>query len=105
MSVGVMRVENLNPGVLHVSQTQIVVYYESLKRELKTKPIKECRCDERLQTRVEESTRLACPRLVSVPKKEAQRSLDYIKEEKRKDKRAREIRWTPQATVRRARSM
>ena len=31
----------------------IVVYYESLKRELKTKPIKECRCDERLQTRVE----------------------------------------------------
>ena len=42
-----------------------VVYYESLKRELKTKPIKECRCDERLQTRVEESTRLACPRLVA----------------------------------------
>ena len=38
-----------------------VAYYESLKRELKTKPIKECRCDERLQTRVEESTRLACP--------------------------------------------
>ena len=42
-----------------------VVYYESLKRELKTKPIKECRCDERLQTRVEESTHLACPRLVA----------------------------------------
>ena len=42
-----------------------VVYYESLKRELKTKPIKECRCDERLQTRVEESTRLTCPRLVA----------------------------------------
>ena len=30
----------------------LFVYYESLKRELKTKPIKECRCDERLQTRV-----------------------------------------------------
>ena len=43
----------------------IVVYYESLKREVKTKPIKECRCDERLQTRVEESTRLGCPRLVT----------------------------------------
>ena len=27
-----------------------VVYYESLKWELKTKPINECRCDERLQT-------------------------------------------------------
>ena len=37
--------------------TSNVVYYKSLKRELKTKPIKECRCDERLQTRVEESTR------------------------------------------------
>ena len=43
----------------------LVVYYESLKRELKTKPINECRCDERLQTRVEESTLLACPRLVT----------------------------------------
>ena len=36
----------------------MVVYYESLNRELKTKPINECRCDERLKTRVEESTRL-----------------------------------------------
>jgi hypothetical protein len=42
----------------------VVVYYESLQRDLKTKPINECRCDERLQTRVEESTRLACPRVV-----------------------------------------
>ena len=41
-----------------------VVYYESLKRELKTKPIYECRSDERLKTRVEESTRLACTQLV-----------------------------------------
>ena len=38
----------------------IVVYYEPLKRELKTKPIYEFRCDERLKTKVEESTRLAC---------------------------------------------
>ncbi len=43
----------------------IFVYYESLKRELKTKPINECRCDERLKTRVEESTLLGCPRLVT----------------------------------------
>ncbi len=39
---------------------KIVVYYESLKRELKTKTIYRCRCDERLKTNVEESTRLAC---------------------------------------------
>ena len=37
-----------------------VVYYESLKRELKTKTIYGCRCDERLKTNVEESTLLAC---------------------------------------------
>ena len=37
-----------------------VVYYESLKRELKTKTIYGFRCDERLKTKVEESTLLAC---------------------------------------------
>jgi hypothetical protein len=42
-----------------------VVYYESLKRELKTKPIYEFRCDERLKTKVEESTRLTWTLLVS----------------------------------------
>ena len=36
------------------------VYYESLKRELKTKTIYGFRCDERLKTKVEESTRLTC---------------------------------------------
>ena len=36
-----------------------IVYYESMKRELKTRPIYECRCDdERLKTKAEESTRL-----------------------------------------------
>jgi hypothetical protein len=35
-----------------------IVYYESIKRELKTRPIYECRCDERLKTKAEESTRL-----------------------------------------------
>ena len=36
-----------------------LVYYESIKRELKIKPIYGCRCDERLKTKSEESTRLA----------------------------------------------
>jgi hypothetical protein len=34
------------------------VYHESRKREVKTKPIYECRCDERLKTKTEKSTRL-----------------------------------------------
>ena len=37
----------------------IVVYYESIKRELKTKLIYECQCDERLKAKAEGSTRLA----------------------------------------------
>jgi hypothetical protein len=35
-----------------------VVYYESRKRELKTRPIYECQCNERLKTKTEKSTRL-----------------------------------------------
>jgi hypothetical protein len=35
-----------------------IVCYESIKRELKTRPIYECRCDERLKTKAEESIRL-----------------------------------------------
>ena len=34
------------------------VYYESIKRELKTRGIYECRCDERLQTKTSEVTRV-----------------------------------------------
>jgi len=34
------------------------VYYESIKREVKIRPIYECRCDERLKTKVEEFTHL-----------------------------------------------
>ena len=34
------------------------VYYESRKRELKTKPTYEYRCDERLKTKTEKSTHL-----------------------------------------------
>ena len=46
-------------------QKPILVYYESLKRDLKTKPKHEFRCDERLKTKVEESTRLTCTQLVA----------------------------------------
>ncbi len=35
-----------------------VVYCESIKRELKIRPVYECRCDGRLKTKVEEFTRL-----------------------------------------------
>jgi hypothetical protein len=38
---------------------QTFVYYQSRKRELKSITIEECRCDERLRTKAEESTRLA----------------------------------------------
>ena len=41
-----------SPGVI------LVVYYESIKRELKIRPIYECRCDERLKTKTKEFTRL-----------------------------------------------
>jgi hypothetical protein len=36
----------------------LIVYYESRKRDLQTRPIYECRCDERLKTKSEKSTRL-----------------------------------------------
>jgi hypothetical protein len=37
----------------------LVVCYESIKRELKIRGIYECRCDERLQTKKKEFTRLS----------------------------------------------
>ena len=40
------------------------VYYESIKRDLKIRLIYECRCDERLKTQAEESTRFAYTWLV-----------------------------------------
>ncbi len=42
----------------------IVVYYESIKRELKIRCIYECRCDERLQTKTKEFTHLTHTGLV-----------------------------------------
>jgi hypothetical protein len=46
-------------------ETTIVVYYESINRELKIKPIYECRCDERLQTNTKRFTRLSYTGLVN----------------------------------------
>ena len=43
--------------------TENMIYYESIKQELKRRPIYECRCDERLKAKAEESTRLAYTRL------------------------------------------
>ncbi len=40
------------------------VYYESIKREPKIRGIKKCRCDERLQTKTKEFTRLPYTGLV-----------------------------------------
>jgi hypothetical protein len=45
-----------------VTGTILFVYYESMKRKLKIKPIYECRCNERLQTK--RFTRLAHTGLV-----------------------------------------
>jgi len=41
---------------LQHDMTMLVVYYESIKRELQRRPIYECRCDERLKTKAEGST-------------------------------------------------
>jgi hypothetical protein len=40
------------------------VYYESRKRELKTRPTYECRCDERLKTKDQKSVRLGYTGLI-----------------------------------------
>jgi hypothetical protein len=39
-------------------EVSIVVYYEGIKREVQRRQIDECRCDERLKTKTEGSTRL-----------------------------------------------
>ena len=41
-----------------------LVYYESIKREPKIRGINKCRCDERLQTKTKEFTRLPYTGLV-----------------------------------------
>ncbi len=52
-----------------------VVYYESMKRKLKTRPLYECRYDERLKTKAEESTCLTYTVLIG--------ELEYLKIETR----------------------
>ena len=44
----------------------VVVYYESIKRELKTKLMYECRCDERLKAVVGKTTMSMAVKLVSM---------------------------------------
>ena len=44
--------------------TLTLVYYESIKRDPKIRGIYECRCDERLQTKTKEFTRLPYTGLV-----------------------------------------
>ncbi len=46
------------------SRATFFVYSESIKRELKIKPIYECRCDERLQTKTKRFMRLSYTGLV-----------------------------------------
>jgi hypothetical protein len=57
------RNTNVNSTTVSASIT-LVVYYESIKRELKIRGIYECRCDERLQTKTKEFKRLAYTGLV-----------------------------------------
>ena len=59
------------------TEVDYVVYYESIKRELKTKPIYECRCDERPNPKAEESTRLACTGVHDKTKKKFDTILDF----------------------------
>ncbi len=62
---GLSSYRHSNIGFVFNSRFIFVVYYESLKRALKTKTTYGYRCDERLKTNVEESTRLACTPLCS----------------------------------------
>ena len=60
MSVGVMKDYKLRDR----TQFGFEVYYESIKREPKRRGINKCRCDERLQTKTKEFTRLPYTGLV-----------------------------------------
>ena len=42
--------------VIETRNSYLFVYYQSINRELKTRPIYECQCDERLRPKGEEST-------------------------------------------------
>jgi hypothetical protein len=51
-------------GAPSIFKESVVVYYESINREIQTRPMYECRCDERLKPKGEECTRLAYTGLV-----------------------------------------
>jgi hypothetical protein len=60
-----LRDKNLRRIFLNkTTLVKVIVYYESIKREPKIRGIYECRCDERLQTKTKEFTRLPYTGLV-----------------------------------------
>ena len=61
MCVGVMRYSKLKRNVNRFAHNCLL---ESIKREVKIRCIYECRCDERLQTKTKEFTRLGYTGLV-----------------------------------------
>jgi len=56
LSIGIPIV---NPSFEDKSHKTVLFINESIKWDLKIRPIYQCRCDERLKTKVEESTRLS----------------------------------------------
>ncbi len=71
------RVTVKNLVVVHTCHNIVVVYYESIKRELKIRCIQECRCDERIYICIlpllEESARIYETRDLSIEEKAARR--------------------------------
>ena len=65
MSAGLTVQRDASPQELYVHLfVYFEVYYESIKREPKRRGINKCRCDERLQTKTKEFTRLPYTGLV-----------------------------------------
>ena len=58
-----LSVLEFSPGSTFV---YFVVYYESMKWKVQTRPLYECRCDERLKTKAEESTCLVYTVLIGM---------------------------------------
>jgi hypothetical protein len=67
--------EERERGVFDSLQIWLWFIIKSIKRELKTRPIYDCRCDERLEPKDDESTCLAYTRLLE--------ELEYLKIETR----------------------
>ncbi len=69
-TVGLRMLNSWNLASLNLEMSTVlffkhfIVYYESIKREPKIRGIYECRCDERLQTKTKEFTRLPYTGLV-----------------------------------------